>query len=1405
MLRAQRITFKGDEFALQRAYEQTRILFNKFVPSAQAQASIAASLPANSAFAPGPTPQDRPLTSEEVDEHIATAFEIAQYLRKNVVQGVRNETGNYSLRITEDTERGDNASIKMPPKVGPKPPSTRRRRRASVGGEPAAEAETASKLGGIRIDESTSRERSSSLIASLAPSQTYSAGDPVLPSVGHELHSASAQNQQHGRPRAGTFPSSFHLNPAASSNQVLRQMAGGRTDLLAPPATAIATTMSLPGSGRTTPISEIPSALTNNSASFQGSGSTPASSVGASLGDSRLRSGSLMLSTADVTNAFESTVFPKGIVGSTGADSLSLNSRASDDNALPSSSRIGLDDELKSPESSTYAEDSARTLDFLGLDTDSPITGYGPFGEDKPVTARGAMGGRSSSVSAAIAPGMQRLGSTGSLGQPKLANDLAYQARLRSNTVSAFGRGTFQLPASSFATGSSALPAPLGSENIFSSSTSADTARLLYSTSSAGESSNESAALGPIQSPSRMRSATVHLGAQDEAREVHMRRRAGTATGIAPFALTASLGNGSAFESTVGDFAGGAASVLSRNLRGLTLKQDEATDWSGPGRESPPDPSSASQPYQQPTRSLWIGNLDPRTSPAELQTIFAPYGAIESLRLIPEKECGFVNFVSVQDAIKAKEDVLNRLSGHLTATSGMVRIGFGKDAALAAPASTLAHMRTTAGPVLANNVAPPLAADSNLMTTPTRALWIGSIPPSTTPAQLLTIFAPFGPIESARVLTHKNCGFINFERLDDAVAARKALNGRDILGPETGAARIGFAKVPAKAGTGPLADVTNKPVDINGDQSTSVQDYRSNLMLSVVAAEGEGAILSTATAPVDETKLLMRELGGDRTETELDLAAYKGESRPFSTVRFQAYFPLAGERPSATYYTSIPLGVLSDSKLAQRYTQADAPRLRDLRKRLDLPPPTHEVDAIAHEVELDVVGLSSDYIGNTIIQKIFENASPGVRLMLLERIAPHLAAIGTHKNGTWAAQKIIACAEEPEEFSTIAQNLAPFTPPLLLNDFGNYVVQGCLRFKEPFTDFIFDAMVDRCWEIGSGRFGARSMRQILESPNCSTLNLKRVAIAIILNSIPLATNANGALLITWLLDTSDLPGRFKLLTSRFTPHLAHLCTHKLAAGTVIKMLTQKVDLDSARKLLDVLLDPELKLLEEILADQQNGTSFALRLLTSPNLDGGDRVRFTQRVRAVITTTRLGSTPAYRKLLEEMDNPGSVAPPSSSPDAIMQRQAGGFGNLRIGQFERQQQQHQQQHQPNQWRQQPMTAPIGYYPTPTAFTQPGPFAGHYAQAPLPYQYYASAMQGVNTGFYNGPYSSDPNVLGLAVPGSPPLPPASPFTTGPSVSPLPAHASIGFHPFSPIGSPTMPRRYLSPSNGPAKGQGY
>lgn len=78
------------------AHQQTRVLFNRFIPSASATRSPFSNTLTNSSPLPPPTlAPEGELTPEKVDEHIAGAFEIAEFLKKNVVQGVRTDEGNY--------------------------------------------------------------------------------------------------------------------------------------------------------------------------------------------------------------------------------------------------------------------------------------------------------------------------------------------------------------------------------------------------------------------------------------------------------------------------------------------------------------------------------------------------------------------------------------------------------------------------------------------------------------------------------------------------------------------------------------------------------------------------------------------------------------------------------------------------------------------------------------------------------------------------------------------------------------------------------------------------------------------------------------------------------------------------------------------------------------------------------------------------------------------------------------------------------------------------------------------------------------------------------------------------------------------------------------------------------------
>ncbi|KAI9064253.1 hypothetical protein FKP32DRAFT_1603107 [Trametes sanguinea] len=672
-----------------------------------------------------------------------------------------------------------------------------------------------------------------------------------------------------------------------------------------------------------------------------------------------------------------------------------------------------------------------------------------------------------------------------------------------------------------------------------------------------------------------------------------------------------------------------------------------------------PKSENPSSQMQTPTRSLWIGNLDSSFTSEQLIHVFAPYGAIESLRLLPEKECGFVNFVDMADAIRAKDDVLNRLGGDIGMPNGQtVRIGFGKaDSAPVAPAKGAnlnSPVATSPGGVLgksANN-AGLSGMDAQLQSTPTRALWIGSIPSTTTPATILSVFSPYGPIESARVLTHKNCGFINFERLDDAVRARKALNGRDVLGSDVGAIRIGFAKVPVKNGqdgSGGQDDGTNVNVQGVGDLSVgatihalrnvkgastipvdqqvlsgSLENYRSNLLLSMIASgkhsgyDGPGK--PGWSASVTEQQMILKELSGGSPDAEADI-------QTLAAPEF---------RPPTMYYTTIPL--VSERPHNRRW---DASKLRELRKRLDTSTiTTEEIDNVAADfLDGEIVDLASDWLGNTVVQKLFEKCSPGPRLAMLERIAPHLAMIGIHKNGTWAAQKIIECVQTPEEVALVTQNLRPYVPPLLLDQFGNYVVQCCLRFGAPATDFLFDAMVDRLWEIAQGRFGARSMRACLESSHITVNQQRRLATAIILNSIPLATNPNGALLLTWLLDTSNFPSRYNLLAPRFTPHLSHLCTHKLASLTVLRIVNQKVEPEASKQIVEALFNsPGDHVLTDVLGDQVNGVAVVHKILTSPFVDPAKRPSYVEATKRVLIELKVIATQAYRRLIEEVGLP-----------------------------------------------------------------------------------------------------------------------------------------------------------------------
>lgn len=497
---------------------------------------------------------------------------------------------------------------------------------------------------------------------------------------------------------------------------------------------------------------------------------------------------------------------------------------------------------------------------------------------------------------------------------------------------------------------------------------------------------------------------------------------------------------------------------------------------------------------------------------------------------------------------------------------------------------------------------------------PTRALWLGSIPSSTTVSTLTEMFKSHGNIISARVLTHKNCGFVNFEHLESAMSAKAMMNGKEIF-PGAGPVRINFAKPPSPSGTpghdGTFPSPSPDPF-AKGESGANGETVAS----SVISRPG--------TAPL--TIPTLANMKSDILEIVKKFGATSGEDNAKITKSLEA----------SISFNSFQSEIPSIPEPAHNRVH-DAPKLRDIRKRIDNQSWSQaEIENIAADMLPEIAELASDYLGNTVVQKLFEHCSDDMRDAMLAEIAPHMSEIGIHKNGTWAAQKIIDVCKSPKQMSMITQNLHAYTVPLFLDQYGNYVLQCCLKFGSPFNDFIFETMLSQMWDIAQGRYGARAMRACLESHHSTKEQQRMLAAAIALHSVQLATNANGALLLTWFLDTCTFPNRRTVLAPQLVPHLVHLCTHKVAYLTVLKVINQKLEPDARDEILQALFfSSNDKTLEAILSDHACGATLIFKVLTTPFFDESIRSQVVENVRNVLLRLKAQPAQGYKRLMDEV--------------------------------------------------------------------------------------------------------------------------------------------------------------------------
>ncbi|KAG7195402.1 uncharacterized protein KQ657_003160 [Scheffersomyces spartinae] len=351
----------------------------------------------------------------------------------------------------------------------------------------------------------------------------------------------------------------------------------------------------------------------------------------------------------------------------------------------------------------------------------------------------------------------------------------------------------------------------------------------------------------------------------------------------------------------------------------------------------------------------------------------------------------------------------------------------------------------------------------------------------------------------------------------------------------------------------------------------------------------------------------------------------------------------------------------------------------------------HNTERIMTTIELEELALAMldelpelcyDYLGNTIIQKLFiVIESPVIKLLMVKEIVPYLTQLSIHKNGTWAIQKIIHIAslssEDVQQKQLIGNSLKPYAVKLFNDQFGNYVLQGCIKFGPPFNDFIFETVLDNFLEISFGRFGARCIRTILETADGKTITKEQVSLVaalIVEYANDLVVNNNGSLLITWFLDTyhgCSTDDKLLLLTEKFLPHLDMLCSHRLANLTILKILNNRAELkskllimeaifgqfhesevDNAKppsKLLELLLKENINIKENNTANNSNDTNnsgplFIYKILSTAlsltyDTDSVKSLKYqqyiTQQIRRILLEVNVINYQPYKKLMDEV--------------------------------------------------------------------------------------------------------------------------------------------------------------------------
>jgi RNA recognition motif-containing protein len=144
------------------------------------------------------------------------------------------------------------------------------------------------------------------------------------------------------------------------------------------------------------------------------------------------------------------------------------------------------------------------------------------------------------------------------------------------------------------------------------------------------------------------------------------------------------------------------------------------------------------------SRTVYLGNIPADTSAEEILG-HVRSGQIESVRMLPEKNCAFISFLDSSSATHFHSDaILKKLSikGH------DIKIGWGKPSSV--PTSVALAVQQSGA---------------------SRNVYLGNLPEDITEQEIREDLGKFGPIDTIKMVREKNIGFVHFLSVGNAIKA----------------------------------------------------------------------------------------------------------------------------------------------------------------------------------------------------------------------------------------------------------------------------------------------------------------------------------------------------------------------------------------------------------------------------------------------------------------------------------------------------------------------------------------------------------------------------------------------------------------------------------------------------------